>query len=989
MGEPMSQGWIRVTLILILFHASTALASVSGNMPDDPAADAHQKLTWIDVTPAPIPRDLPLLPVRRAPTAGTQVPAVDRAALRSLLVNRQFKQLTAVIERFQAAFEKDPSREEWMHDAYDVLGYAEARERELIEKWISATPRSFAPYLARAAYWVNTGFLWRGQKFYSETKPFEREAMQDAFDHARADLRKALALRPRLIEARIQLIQVEVAGGDRDVAERALEESLALCPSCYHVRVQWLWALQPRWGGSLEEMDAFVAERSDPASRRHRNLVGFVLRERARVLSLESPKSSEIRSLKERECAVGGEWVFLVACADQRKKEDRDGFLADLSRAEAVAPGLSEVLARRASAYVDAQRWEEAARDLLVVLRSRPVSNLGVRLHPRVLRALDTLAWKAHQAGQGGTAARLYELAVALAPGDGDLAGRAAVARRAAGPGSSRKAVAAVPVSGDARPDVRVTVEDGAGKPVSGARVVVEVWRSGADLPRGMVEAAGTSPIRADALGRAVAPVPVGRCLVMAFLPGEPLVGVVASVSVATTGADVRLVIRGTQRVQGRVTDEAPEGARQALAGIDVILVPSAEVEAGAPRGLGAARSGADGAFTVEGVDEGRYQVFAHGKGPRGAMNVTTQVEGGRSNLWLPLQEEKVLRGRVLVPGPDGPEPATRFKVLGPLFGRREFSAPDGRFSVEFAAGTAKWPYVIAAEGRPPVVRVLALEQPDTDLGDVVLGEGRIIRGRVVDPAGAPVHNARVGVAGQGYFLAWTQLDGSFEVQLGDDGPLPLQVQHDRWIRAEKEVAAGQTDVEVRMAAGARLRILVPDGNGAPVSGVSMVMLSRIGRAHRCFTGANGRCELSGLSPGEYTLLCQGRPQIDPTALAPAAMEVTVPGAEAELAVRFPWVRGQTRLTVNVAGDAAPATFRARVFPGSPKLAEVVDADGVARAPYYSVIAGKPLEGLPPGSYTVVVAQRSAFRVCAMRPIELRAGSDEAISITPADGGCR
>jgi len=959
--------------------AEGAGASRERDAREDPEAEVRHEKRWTDVAPAPIPRELPLLNVRGVDPA---VPPVDRPALRSLLVNRRFERLTEVVEKFQAAFEADPRREDWMADAYEVLGYAHEREREVIDAWVAATPRSFAPYLARATYWEHTGFLWRGSRLARDTSSFEFESMREAFDRARQDARKALSLRPRLVEARRLLISVNVADGDRESAAKAMEEALALCPTCVHVRAQWLWALKPRWGGTLEEMEEFATRRADPGTPGHRLLRGYVDLERAHE-AREGGKEAEAQASIDRACALGA-WQFLVARADARGPKARDEYLADLERANAIQPGHSEILSRRATAYAQANRWQEAAQDLLVVLRSRPNSVTGNWLHPRVLRALDSLAWKEHEAGRDGTAATLYDLARALAPRDEDLARRAKVVGR--GSRAAASPADAEPASGDARPELQVEVVDASGRPVSDAQIALAPGRGGwAQLER---MAAGVPTHRSDAAGRLVAPAGVGPWIAMARLPGEPLAGVAAAVAVGTTGARARLTIGGALRIEGRVTD----GNGRPVAGVEARAIPNTEHLEREPRSLAAAMSRADGTFAIGGVDSGPYVLFARGAGQRGPVESPTlgrQVVGGDRGVVITVRPDRMLRGRVLVAGPDGTTAAAeRFKVASRAFGEREFASADGSFSVEVPNRWGKLAVAFSVEGRPPAVRTLELLET-ADAGDVVIGPGRIVRGRVVDPRGFPVARASVSLEA-GSPIAWTASDGGFEAGL-PGGACVLLIRHERWLEALREVGGDEDRVDVRLSAGARLKVLAVDGRGSPVAGADLATLASVRHPQQgCTTDATGRCEISGLEPGDFTIVSHGAHGGDPNAPVPAAVHVRVGPDEEQVGVTFPWAHVRTRLTARVLdGSGKPVPSGTRLFHGAPSFAEAMDAKGIPKLPYYFAPGSGAIENLPPGRYTAVALGAWGLPKCAITTVEVRPEDDQTVTLTLSDEACR
>jgi tetratricopeptide (TPR) repeat protein len=850
----------------LVSHAGAALREGDGQL--DPRAEVRHELQWTDVAPAPEPKGMPLLQVPARPPAGVLAawPPVDRPALRSLLQGRRYQRLTEVIEAFQVAFEADPRREDWMSDAYDVLAYAHQRDRLLLEEWIAATPRSFAPWLARAVYWYRSAYLWRGQKLARETTQLEFASMRSALARARADAQKALSLRPGLVEARALLVRIDVLDGDRASAERTLRETLARCPTCFDVRTAWLTALEPRWGGSMEEMEAFAGA----AGPRLARLEGYVDAERARQALVDGDRPGAVAHL-DRACRHP-EWGFFVSRADTRGGQDVDAYLSDLDRADALRPGLSEVLSRRASARAHQQRWEEAGRDLLVVLRSRPTSKIGNWLHPRAVTALDALAWKEHEAGRDAAAARLYELVRALAPLDAHIAERAGAVARGAASGTDVAAPAA-PLSGDGRPLVKVAVVDAAGKPVRAARVMVARGPGrGVDLDR--IATSTPAGVTAED-GRVAIPADVGPVVVMALRSAEH-VGAVARANVVITGCEVRLVVGGPRRISGRVL----EGERPAV-GLEVraVPLPAPDGLGDAPRSLSAAVTGADGGFAVEGLDAGGYVLHARGGGRRGSLLASGSVSAG-AELVIRVTRDRIVRGRVLVTGADGGagKPPERFKVR--YLGEQTFSTPDGTFSLVASQGASQVVAAFVVEGRPPVLRRVELRGDETDAGEVVIGPGRVLHGRVTDRDGAPLHGARIKLE-EGTVAGRSLADGSFEARI-PDGTTVVEIEHAQGLTQKRTVQPDEDHLAFALSAGARVRILVTGPGGIPMPRVNVLTAGTAGggTARGCTTDQTGRCEIAGLEAAEYFVKVSGRIGAAGEGNTPAATRVRLSDGE-------------------------------------------------------------------------------------------------------------
>ncbi len=392
--------------------------------PADAAkARAQRQIPVIDVAPSPLPAALPLLGSPGVDAFGYPKQYVDGGALRSLLWHERYADLTWYFDQYQQQFEADPKREYWPMDASDAFDSAQTALQPALDAWVQATPSSFAPDLARGTYRYAVAWAQRGSKWATETPDSDLAAMKEMQRLALIDLRQAVSLRPKLVAALRQEIRTLLLGGP--IAERraALGAAEHICPSCFQVRVAYIYSLTPRWGGTYEQMTQFAKSVQDPAYPKMAALLGYADKDRADMLIRDKHLDQALR-LMDVVCKQYDHWEFL----DQRAeillwKKEPSAALPDLNRAMALRPGYPALLLRRATAYSMLSRWEEAGTDLLGALRADPTDETGRYHHPFIVKGLLDMAWRDANTGKRDEALRLLDLAAQLAPLDHNVQG--------------------------------------------------------------------------------------------------------------------------------------------------------------------------------------------------------------------------------------------------------------------------------------------------------------------------------------------------------------------------------------------------------------------------------------------------------------------------------------------------------------------------------------------------------------------------------------
>lgn len=398
-------------------------------------------------------------------------------------------------------------------------------------------------------------------------------------------------------------------------------------------------------------------------------------------------------------------------------------------------------------------------------------------------------------------------------------------------------------------------VVDAKGLSVAGARLL-----SGRSGKKGDSEAAEKTGV-SDGEGR----------FVLRGLPRGPLTVIaVQELAVRSTfrvgGANVSLPSRDELVVtlqegatlEGRVVDQNGAPATEVtvaakLKGIDDSDDPAnvlAVIQGGSP--FGSAKTDGSGAFKIEALRPGTYELSL-----RGFAHESLEAEASPgAPARLEMRRLPVVAGRVLDPSGG---PVASFKV-----NTRPFQAADGRFSFPRAGPSRSMRLTVEADGFATLVRELAEDPRDHDLGDLRLSRGTLVRGTVVDSrTGGPVASAQVGHGPPGLkpehraaalrrVAVRTDAEGRFALRhVPDEGEQLIYASHPDFLPGGGAAPGAEVRIPLVPAASLRGTLFIPRSATAHV-----VLEGPVRRS----TAVNpeGRFQLTGLAPGSYTVSVSG-----------------------------------------------------------------------------------------------------------------------------------
>lgn len=288
--------------------------------------------------------------------------------------------------------------------------------RTLLENWKRAKPQSAFAYAASGASYVAMAAHARGGAFIRDTPSSQIEAMDRLLKLADADLRTAIKLDARLTPAYALIVNIGPHVGDDAYLAKAAQAALRADPANFSVYDELMWALQPKWGGSLEQM-----ARLGKLARKHAAENPLLLLLPEKELAYEAELESEDCSNTHRfelygvifdQAAVVSQ--LLTAGTSAARCNHLELSILYYSEALRFNPGDEETRVNRANELADFDESAWALREVEQVLKANPRNARYVFSHGFISESLNDYP----------TAEKDYLQALALDPGSRDIYGQ-------------------------------------------------------------------------------------------------------------------------------------------------------------------------------------------------------------------------------------------------------------------------------------------------------------------------------------------------------------------------------------------------------------------------------------------------------------------------------------------------------------------------------------------------------------------------------------
>src|SRR5450631_1441101 len=352
-----------------------------------------------------------------ADSDGYPLATADKRVSLRLLRAQKFGSLDAWMNDLQAQFEADWHKEYWPMDALDAFGNPDPSLNALLDAWVEAKPESYMARAARGMHRESLGWYARGGKWASETPPEKFGRMRQEHRVAFPDLDDALEMHPGLLAVHRALIRIANANGAPiALKRRLLDQGLVQCPDCFQIRVTFILALQPRWGGSYQAMSDFAGDaESRSTNPKMHTLAGFADADRCSLLNRDKRKAEALEACN-RALATGETFYALLERGYVRERSAPAAALADINRALALRPQDTEALALRAWLLAQSRDYAGHARDLALLRELDPVRKVSKAALAWAAQGLAADAARNRGAGRTDDQILALERAIALDP---------------------------------------------------------------------------------------------------------------------------------------------------------------------------------------------------------------------------------------------------------------------------------------------------------------------------------------------------------------------------------------------------------------------------------------------------------------------------------------------------------------------------------------------------------------------------------------------
>lgn len=195
-------------------------------------------------------------------------PTLSFDDVRQLIRSGHAKQLDQRLEQaLQAQITQPDARGRLDRIFQNAFENPSADARATLDAWKQADPDSAFAYAASGDAYASMAAEARGGDFIQNTPEAALVAMTHLAEKAEVDLRHAIALDPRLTPAYGTMMDIARMAFGRDKALAAEAAGLLQSPGDYYLYFSAIILAEPKWGGSIDELNALARQAREHAAR--------------------------------------------------------------------------------------------------------------------------------------------------------------------------------------------------------------------------------------------------------------------------------------------------------------------------------------------------------------------------------------------------------------------------------------------------------------------------------------------------------------------------------------------------------------------------------------------------------------------------------------------------------------------------------------------------------------------------------------------------
>lgn len=183
----------------------------------------------------------------------------QRDHLICLLNNSKYHAIENYFSALQKAGANKTVTEDDIWNAFMIFESSDLNLEPYLEKWLLEYPDSFSANQAIGTFYEHLGWLSRGARWKKDTREDQLAGMVSYFNKAEEHFLRAAVISQESTLPYVGLIRMYKTS-DKEKMKNAMLKGLEIDKTSYFIRYYYLFGLQPKWGGSTEELKGFFEE---------------------------------------------------------------------------------------------------------------------------------------------------------------------------------------------------------------------------------------------------------------------------------------------------------------------------------------------------------------------------------------------------------------------------------------------------------------------------------------------------------------------------------------------------------------------------------------------------------------------------------------------------------------------------------------------------------------------------------------------------------